>query len=80
MNKGSLVETSKTPFCNKQGEAPQSIAGNHRAYLSFMLRLWGTHRDGRFEWWASLESPVSGERFHFTSLPSLYAYLEEQTR
>jgi hypothetical protein len=43
-----------------------------------MLRLWQTGSDEGLVWRCSLESPQSGERLGFASLPDLCAYLERE--
>ena len=50
-----------------------------RGYVSYLLRLWraGDHKDA--VWWASLESPMTGEKRGFASLRDLFAFLETQT-
>ena len=51
-----------------------------RRYLAYMLRLWQVGGGEEPTWWASLESPHTGERRGFPSLDALFAFLEEQTR
>jgi len=51
-----------------------------RSYISYLLRLQRVCSRGRWVWRASLESPVSGNRHSFQDLPSLFAFLEAQTR
>ena len=48
-----------------------------RTYLSYLLRLWQTRRDGRAEWWASLESPEE-ERHCFTSLEEMFEFVKRR--
>ncbi len=45
-------------------------------YLSFLLRLWRSGKGQQAAWRASLESPLTGERRGFASLPELVAFLE----
>ena len=51
-----------------------------RRYLAYMLRLWQVGGEGESSWWASLESPRTGERRGFANLEALVAFLEGQTR
>jgi hypothetical protein len=44
-------------------------------YAAYMLRIWQTTRNGNFEVWLSLENPHTGERYNFTSLENLNAFL-----
>lgn len=46
-------------------------------YRSYLLRLWLEPNDPP-AWRAMLESPSNGERYGFTSLPALVAFLEEE--
>ena len=49
-------------------------------YYSYLLRLWQeTEEEGKWIWRASLESPLTGERFGFADLAELCSFLEEQT-
>ncbi|MFQ5854543.1 MAG: hypothetical protein ACE5LU_02710 [Anaerolineae bacterium] len=50
-----------------------------RSYISYLLRLQRVRGRGGWIWRASLESPATGERQSFLDLPSLFAFLEEQT-
>jgi hypothetical protein len=48
-------------------------------YLSYLLRLW---REGSKEpnnWWASLDSSLTGDRHVFPCLMELFAFLQRQT-
>jgi hypothetical protein len=45
-------------------------------YHAYLLRLWKAGADAEGPWRASLESPVTGERRGFATLPALFAYLE----
>jgi len=52
-------------------------------YVSYMLRLWRTRERGPPDWrspvWrASLQSPQTGERVHFSTLDELFAFLRGQ--
>jgi hypothetical protein len=51
-----------------------------RPYMSYLLRLWQIKEKGKLVWRASLESPGSGERVGFGSLPELYHFLQQQIR
>jgi hypothetical protein len=55
------------------------MAEEKRCYISYLLRLWQITEKGRLVWRASLESPGSGERAGFGSLPELYRFLRQQT-
>ena len=55
------------------------MSGERRRYLSYLLRLWQTERDGALIWCASLESPTTGERHGFVELAELTAFLEQET-
>jgi hypothetical protein len=48
-------------------------------YLSYLLRLWQTTSDGERIWRASVESPDTGERQGFSSLETLFDFLQDQT-
>jgi hypothetical protein len=48
------------------------------AYQSYLLRLWRAKRKGEWQWYASLESPSTGERQWFPSLAQAFTYLNEQ--
>jgi hypothetical protein len=59
---------------------------NHRGqsgaapgYLSYLLRLWHTHRGGTPVWRATLENPLTQEVVRFDSLADLIAFLRAQT-
>jgi hypothetical protein len=47
-------------------------------YISYLLRLWQTRSEGKLIWRASLESPHTGERYGFTNLEELFAFLEKE--
>jgi hypothetical protein len=46
---------------------------------SYLLRLWRTSEQEVGNWHASLEDPSTGERFGFSSLEQLFAFLMEQS-
>jgi len=46
---------------------------------SYILRLWRTDEPQAGEWHASLEDPSTKERFGFSSLEQLFAFLMEQS-
>ena len=46
-----------------------------RDYRSYMLRLYGVRKGGESYWRGSLQSPQSGEWFHFSSLSALVEFL-----
>ncbi len=48
-------------------------------YLAYMLRLWQVNHQGHLLWRASLESPHTGERWGFTDIAQLLAFLQEKT-
>ena len=48
------------------------------AYQAYLLRLWRTRSQGRWEWRASIDSPHTGERQLFPSLEHLVAFLRER--
>jgi hypothetical protein len=48
-------------------------------YLAYMVRLWRTAGDPEPVWRASVESPHTGERHVFASVPALLAFLQSQT-
>jgi len=48
-------------------------------YFSYLLRLWRSAQGTSSVWHASLEDPMTGERQGFTSLKSLFAFLEALT-
>ena len=50
-----------------------------RRYVSYLLRLWQTEREGALIWCASLESPTTGERQGFVGLADLYLFLGQET-
>jgi hypothetical protein len=48
------------------------------SYRSYLLRLW-LEPNNPTEWRAMLESPVSGERYGFASIESLFGFIEKET-
>ena len=46
---------------------------------SYILRLWCAGEPQAAEWHASLEDPSTKERFGFSSLEQLFAFLMEQS-
>jgi hypothetical protein len=58
-------------------ETPMTI--EPRRYLAYMLRLWAVRNGDKLTWRASLESPHTGERWGFSSLEVLLAFLVEKT-
>jgi hypothetical protein len=46
---------------------------------SYILRLWCAGEPQAAEWHASLENPSTKERFGFSSLEQLFAFLMEQS-
>jgi hypothetical protein len=48
-------------------------------YLSYLLRLWQTKRQGEWVWQASLESARARRRLSFPDLDALCRYLRRQT-
>jgi hypothetical protein len=59
---------------------PTDMDEQRRSYISYLLRLQRVRSHGRWVWRASLESPMSGRRLTFQDLPTLFAFLEAQTR
>ena len=55
-------------------QAPTPVFTQYQAYL---LRLW--QETPHTPWRVSLQSTVNNERFGFSSLESLFAFLESQT-
>lgn len=47
-------------------------------YLSYLLRLWLSKRNGEFVWRASLESSQTGQQHLFATLEELCAFLQER--
>jgi hypothetical protein len=48
-------------------------------YLSYLLRLWREDGEKPNNWWASLESALTGKRRVFPGLIELFAFLQRQT-
>jgi len=48
------------------------------AYNAYLLRLWRTQSQGKWQWHASLESPHTGERQTFADLEQLFTFLRER--
>ena len=46
---------------------------------SYILRLWCAGEPPAADWYASLEDPFTRERYGFSSLEQLFAYLMEQS-
>jgi hypothetical protein len=51
------------------------MGGTERDYRSYLLRLYRAQNGGEISWRASLQSPQSGERFHFRRLSELFSFL-----
>ncbi len=47
-------------------------------YRSYLIRLWQVNSEGRAVWRVMLESVQTGERWGFTELPDLCAFLQEK--
>jgi hypothetical protein len=47
-----------------------------RDYFSYLLRAWGTGHGENGPWRASLECPLTGERWTFASLEECWAFLQ----
>jgi len=47
-------------------------------YISYLLRLWQEKSEGKLTWRASLESPLSGERWGFSDTVGLLSFLERE--
>ena len=57
-------------------EANQPGQNEQRAKrYSYLLRLWRTNRSDSFDWHASLENSLTGERFGFANLEQLFSFL-----
>jgi hypothetical protein len=54
------------------------VTNEQGRYLSYLLRMWQTRREGEIVWRTSLESSETGERRGFTSPDALFAFLREQ--
>jgi hypothetical protein len=55
------------------------MSEDRRRYISYLLRLWQTQREGGLVWRISLESPTTGERQGFAGLAELCVFLERET-
>jgi hypothetical protein len=63
----------------ESGLAPP--AGNpHSHYLSYLLRLLCTEREGNPAWRVSLQSPHATDRMNFADLEAMISYLEDKLR
>jgi hypothetical protein len=62
----------KPPLQARQGQQRR----NSHIYI---LRLWRADEPQTAEWHASLEDPSTKERFGFSSLEQLFAFLMEQS-
>jgi len=49
------------------------------SYLSFLLRLYRVHEEGKPGWRVFLEEPISGEQYRFNDLESLFEFLRRAT-
>jgi len=47
-------------------------------YLSYLLRLWQSGSRDNAVWRASLQNPMTGERWGFATLKELFTFLEAQ--
>lgn len=47
-------------------------------YHAYLLRVWRGQYGGRWQWHASLENPLTGERLTFATLDELRRYLESR--
>jgi hypothetical protein len=63
-----------------EAQVPQeiSVIQKQQGYMSYLLRLWQIQGNQNPIWCASLENPHTGERLTFTSLPRLFAFLQDQ--
>ena len=61
------------------GKQPRQSHENHQPILSrsYILRLWCAGEPQTADWHASLEDPSTRERFGFSSLEQLFAFLME---
>ena len=57
-----------------------TLDGQKRHYLSFLLRLSETTSAGVAIWRVSLEEPRTGKQYSFADLNSLFTFLEEQVK
>jgi hypothetical protein len=51
------------------------MSREHGRYLSYLLRLWQTKREGEWVWRASLQKARTNERVSFPDLDALCRYL-----
>ena len=49
-----------------------------QGYRSYLLRLWRVRGEDAAAWRASLESPLTGERWGFAGPEEMYAFLRRQ--
>jgi hypothetical protein len=52
------------------------MSTRQEGYQSYLLRLWQEEVDHTLVWRASLESAQTGERYLFSTLEKLFAFLE----
>jgi len=57
-----------------------SVSNPHSHYLSYLLHLLCTEREGNQAWRVSLQSPRTTDRLNFADLEALIRYLEEKLR
>jgi hypothetical protein len=74
-----VISGNAPPYNAPTGAKTDRMSGNRRRYISYLLRLWQTQREGGLVWRASLESPTTGERQGFAGLAELFAFLEQET-
>ena len=51
-----------------------------KTYFSYLLRMWQVWRGNELVWMASLDDPHTGQRYSFTDLKRLFAFLRMQTQ
>jgi hypothetical protein len=56
-----------------------AMSSEQTDYLSYLLRLWREDGEEPTNWWASLESALTGKRHVFPCLMELFAFLQRQT-
>ena len=63
------------------GKQPRRTDDDHQPIRSrsYILRLWSAGEPRDADWRASLEDPFTRERFGFSSLEQLFAFLMEQS-
>ncbi len=49
-------------------------------YHAYMLRIWRSMCQGKWQWRANLENAHTGERMAFASLAQCFTFLDEQCR